>query len=344
MSSTRSDRPDGAGPEARWIKRWRVAKRVGKATAVAGAAVGARRAWKRRGPARDVDEPVPMPHERSAAIRIAILFLFGAGCGVGLLVLYALGGQVQLEGLLLGGAFLGIGVGLILWGKYLFPHEIVTEDRGAHGSDRDTLLATQELIGETEESVTRRRLLVRMLGAALVALGAAFIFPIRSLGPNPGTSLFATRWRKDTLVVDEDGNPVRTDTLVPNGVVTVFPDGHTAAADSAAILVKVDPSDLELPRDKRGWAPDGNVCYSKICTHAGCPVGLYLAAFHQLQCPCHQSAFDVLKGAEVVFGPAPRALPQLQLYVDGAGFLRAAGDFSQPVGPGFWDRPSGERG
>jgi ubiquinol-cytochrome c reductase iron-sulfur subunit len=337
-----SDRPDGRAPWARWGKRWRLAKRVGKATAVAGVAVGAGRALKRRGPDRDVDKPLPLPHERSSAVRIGLLFLFGAACGIGLLILYALGGQIQLEGLLLGGAFLGIGAGLILWGEYLFPHEIVTEERGAHASDRDTLLATQELIGESEEAVTRRRFLVRMLGTALGALAAAFIFPIRSLGPNPGNTLFTTRWRKGLMVVDEEGNPVRADTLLPNGVVTVFPQGFTGAADSAAILVKVDPIELQLPPDKRGWAPDGNLCYSKICTHAGCPVGLYLAAFHELQCPCHQSAFNVLNGAEVVFGPAPRALPQLQIYTDGAGFLRAAGDFSQPVGPGFWDRPSGE--
>ena len=54
-------------------------------------------------------------------------------------------------------------------------------------------------------------------------------------------------------------------------------------------------------------------------------------------------SFDVLNGAEVVFGPAPRALPQLHIYTDGTGFLRAAGDFSEPVGPGFWNRPSGEQ-
>jgi ubiquinol-cytochrome c reductase iron-sulfur subunit len=319
-----------------------MAKRVGKATAVAGAAVGARRILRRREPAREVDRPEPLPHERSAAARIGVLFLFAAACGVGLLVLYALGGQTQLEGLLLGGAFFGIGGGLVLWGKYLFPHEIVTEEREPHGSDRDTLLATQELIGESEEAVTRRRFLVRMLGGALAALAAAFVFPIRSLGPNPGRTLFTTRWRRGMRVVDEDGNAIRSDTLLTNGVLTVFPEGFTAAADSAAILVKVDPNELELPAERSGWAPDGNICYSKICTHAGCPVGLYLSAFHELQCPCHQSAFNVLNGAEVVFGPAPRALPQLHIFVDGTGFLRAAGDFSEPVGPGFWNRPSGE--
>ena len=68
------------------------------------------------------------------------------------------------------------------------------------------------------------------------------------------------------------------------------------------------------PRPGRAdWAPDGLIAYSKVCTHAGCPVGLYEAEHHQLLCPCHQSAFDVLDGAEPVFGPAGRALPQLPL-------------------------------
>ena len=44
-------------------------------------------------------------------------------------MLYALGGQVQLEGTLLAIAVGSIGIGLAMWGKSLFPHEIVTEER-----------------------------------------------------------------------------------------------------------------------------------------------------------------------------------------------------------------------
>src|SRR5207247_6453494 len=216
--------------------------------------------------------------------------------------------------------------------------EIVTEERGPHGSDAQALETTQELIGESEESITRRSLLMRLLLGALGALAVAFVFPIRSLGPSPGRSLFSTKWRKDLMLVDESGAPIRADTLEINGVVTAFPQGHTDAADSVAILVRVPQDVLQLPPGRETWAPDGNVCYSKLCTHAGCPVGLYLAASHELQCPCHQSAFDATNGAQVVFGPAARPLPQLHIYADGAGYLRAAGDFTGPVGPGFWDR------
>ena len=56
------------------------------------------------------------------------------------------------------------------------------------------------------------------------------------------------------------------------------------------------------------------------------------------KCPCHQSTFDVLRWAQPVFGPAAVSLPQLPLVIDGAGFLRASGDFSDPVGPAWWTR------
>jgi ubiquinol-cytochrome c reductase iron-sulfur subunit len=80
------------------------------------------------------------------------------------------------------------------------------------------------------------------------------------------------------------------------------------------------------------------VAFSKVCTHAGCPVGLYQAETRELFCPCHQSAFNVLKGAQPASGPATRALPQLPLGIDDDGYLIALGDFPEPVGPGFWNR------
>jgi ubiquinol-cytochrome c reductase iron-sulfur subunit len=73
-----------------------------------------------------------------------------------------------------------------------------------------------------------------------------------------------------------------------------------------------------------------------VCTHAGCPVGLYEAETHQVLCPCHQSTFDVLDAATPVFGPAAAALPQLPLALRSDGYLEATGGFSEPVGPSFW--------
>ena len=64
---------------------------------------------------------------------------------------------------------------------------------------------------------------------------------------------------------------------------------------------------------------------------------LFEATTGRLFCPCHQSVFDALRGAEPIDGPATRPLPQLPLTVDAEGHLAATGDFSAPVGPGFWD-------
>jgi ubiquinol-cytochrome c reductase iron-sulfur subunit len=94
-----------------------------------------------------------------------------------------------------------------------------------------------------------------------------------------------------------------------------------------------------VPREGReGWSAEGLVAYSKLCTHVGCPVGLYQADEHLLLCPCHQSTFDVLDGCRPVFGPATRSLPQLPISIDEQGFVVAEGDFSGPTGAGFWDR------
>ena len=108
------------------------------------------------------------------------------------------------------------------------------------------------------------------------------------------------------------------------------------------MVVRVDPRRLDLPPGREGWAPRGILAYSKICTHAGCAVSLYRAPHFEptqphpaLVCPCHYSTFDPARGAKVEFGPAGRPLPQLPLAIDAGGALRAAGDFSGPVGPGW---------
>jgi ubiquinol-cytochrome c reductase iron-sulfur subunit len=281
------------------------------------------------------------PDERRVSRLMVGLLVLSILAGMGLLVLYSLGGQTQLEGALLFVLLCGIGFSLILWGKYLFPPEIVTEPRGEHESPEAERLEAERVYLEGEQQIGRRSLLVRMMIGAFGALGLAAIFPIRSLGPSPGRSLFETAWTRGTRLVDTNNEPIKIDDLDVGGVVTVFPEGFTDRADSVAIMVRVVPEELALPEGRNHDAPEGNVCYSKLCTHAGCPVGLYLAELHQLQCPCHFSAFDVLNGAQPTFGPAARPLPQLPMGVDDQGYLVAKGDFTAPVGPGFWNRGDG---
>ncbi len=273
---------------------------------------------------------------------VALSFVVAILAAFGLFVVYLRGGQTQLEGALLFLTLGGIGVGLLMWAKRLMPH-IVDETQSRHHapvSEHDQEEAAETVMGGVDE-LKRRTFLSRLLVGAAGALGLAALFPIRSLGEVPGDTPFFTKWKRGSRLVDVDGNVVTTETLEVDSFTTVFPEDAVGSADSQAVLIKVDPDLLQLPADRAEGAPEGLVCYSKVCTHAGCPLGLYLAADHELRCPCHQSTFDVLNGAHPVYGPAPRPLPQLLIEVDDDGSLVAKGDFTDPVGPTFWNITDG---
>jgi ubiquinol-cytochrome c reductase iron-sulfur subunit len=103
------------------------------------------------------------------------------------------------------------------------------------------------------------------------------------------------------------------------------------------ILVRIEPNEIRSTQGEN-WGVDGILCYSKICTHVGCPISLYEQTTHHVLCPCHQSTFDLADSAKVVFGPAARPLPQLPLAVDAEGYLVAQSGFREPVGPSFFER------
>jgi ubiquinol-cytochrome c reductase iron-sulfur subunit len=282
-------------------------------------------------------EALDAARDRGAIRAIGTAFTVSALASMGLFVVYALGGQPQVEGMLLGIALGGMALGFVVWGKVLMPAGPFVEEREPMAVppwEREEL--DRDLV-RGEEVMRRRSFLRRMLYAAAAALGVAAILPIRSLGPSPGRSLFRTRWRPGSLVATAEGTPISVDDLPVGGILTVFPQGHTDAADSQAVLIRVEESLLRPLAGRETWSPQGYVAYSKICTHAGCPVGLYEQRRHQLFCPCHQSVFEVLDGARPTAGPATRALPQLPLEVDDQGLLRAQRDFEEPVGPDFWD-------
>jgi ubiquinol-cytochrome c reductase iron-sulfur subunit len=280
---------------------------------------------------------VGQPPTRSRTeLFVAALFGMTALCGVGLLVVYVLGGQTQVEGILLAIALGGLGIGVVIWAQDLMITPVVIEERGSPASDPDGADELEATL-EEEEGFTRRRLLVGMLLTALAGLAAALAVPALSLGPAPGRELFTTSWRSGKRLVDANGAPVRAADLAVDGVLTVFPDGDAGSADSQTLLIRVPPELLKLDPSRAAWAPHGYVAYSKICTHAGCPVGLYRATERMLICPCHQSTFDVLTGAKPVFGPAARALPQLPIHLEPDGTFVADGDFPEPVGPSFWN-------
>ncbi|MGH2773089.1 MAG: ubiquinol-cytochrome c reductase iron-sulfur subunit, partial [Actinomycetota bacterium] len=255
-------------------------------------------------------------------------------------LVYLTGGQPQLEGAFLGLALGGLAVALGLWAEHLMPSGHESEERDRPG-DPEVREEAEEAFEAGAQFIERRRFLTKLLGGAIGALGLAGLFPIRSLGVAPGRLLFGTAWRKGSRLVRADGTPVRAADVEVDGFLTVFPEFNTEAADAQTVLIRLPP-EAKAP-GPQGWSQDGFVGFSKICTHAGCPVGLYQAESKELFCPCHQSTFAVLEGAKPTEGPATRPLPQLPVGIDGEGFLVAGGDFEEPVGPGFWNRIRGDR-
>jgi ubiquinol-cytochrome c reductase iron-sulfur subunit len=193
-------------------------------------------------------------------------------------------------------------------------------------------------------------LLVKTLGLASGILGVVLAFPlIRSLGPLPKTTLRKTAWRKGSYLVDITGRKVKPADLEVGGFMTVFPPDDIGGAYSQTMLIRVTnppksgyfPPPARFAKQRATWAPEGYIAFSKLCTHAGCPVGLYEELTFKMLCPCHQSLFDVTDAATPIFGPAPRPLPQLPLYIDKEGYFRAQNGYDEPVGPGYWERGNG---
>ena len=290
------------------------------------------------------DQP---PSPRAELVVLALLGL-ATLCAAAFVPIYAIDSlrrvQTQLLGLTLGGALAFLSAAVILVGRKLVADEHVSEEYPPtdHPAEQREI---EQYVDESGGRFTRRRLLkLAGLGAG-GALGAALITPAVSLGPALDVAqLRRTAWRRGVRLVDEAGKPLRAAVVAAGTFVTAYPEGaERNTVSSPLVVVRVDPEELALPQERRDWAPQGIVAYSKICTHAGCAIALYRKPLYEptserpaLICPCHYSTFDPARGGTVLFGPAGRNLPQLPLEADGDGNLRAAGDFSGPVGPSWW--------
>lgn len=296
---------------------------------------------QRRGEPNAVERATPRrPNTR--AYHAAIVALVAAPIG-GVLAAwgYWSGSTESLLGIGLAICLGGIGFGLVSWAKYLDLDEEVVQQRAplrTSEAERDDL---HEEVVMTTRTVGRRRLLVVLFAGSMASLVIGFVGPIGSLGPKPRGERARTGWAEGRRLVTSNGAPVAVASEQLDQLATVFPEGYVGADDSQVILLRVDP-DL-LSGSTSAGSVSGWVAYSKICTHAGCSVGLLVMdnrgpeVVRELSCPCHQSVFDPLDGAKPVGGPAPRSLPQLPLDVDTDGYLVAAAPFRGPVGPIAWD-------
>ncbi len=303
--------------------------------------------------------PVPgTKAERRAERQVSAMFLLTFLAAVGFMVVYVVvPWQFRLGdnngyawftpalGVCLGAALIGVGVGAILWAKKLMPEEEVVQERHDGPSDefdRQTTAATITQ-GLADTGLARRSMLKRTLGLGAGALGLMAIFPLGGLIVKPRGELFRTPWKKGVRMVQIDGRPVRPEDMQPGALATVFPDvpGGTTAANTPTMLIRLRPGQkVAARRGQSGYMWGDYIAFSKICTHAGCPVSLYEQQTNRLLCPCHQSQFDVLLDGKPIFGPAARPLPQLPITVDEQGFFIANGPYREAIGPAFWERPN----
>ena len=308
---------------------------------------------------------------KRAEWQVAIIFLISILATVGGVVgFYAFPvdqpdlGSIRLShlslGLGLGLGMLGVGVGAIHWAKSLMSDVERTEDRHDLQSDDQTRATAADMIrdGIKDANIGRRPLLKGTLAGAVLLAPLTFLVPfIGGLGGDWNIDRFRrTAWAPRTnddgqteyvyLAHDPGGGRIRAADITEGSIVHVMPyrleeeyeNYLDEKAKAVTILIRVDPRELKEPEERRDWSYDGIVAYSKICTHVGCPVALYERQTHHVLCPCHQSTFDITDQAKVVFGPATRPLPQLPIAVDDEGYLYAADDFPEPIGPSYWER------
>jgi len=311
--------------------------------------------------------------EKRAERQVATLFGLSALCAILFVVAYVtleigdnhdtfigLGASNFALGVTLGGALLFIGIGVIQWARKLMADVEIVEMRHPAASSAEDRATTLEALdaGIGESGIGRRPLVRNSLLGAVGMLGLPAVVLLRDLGPLPGDALYHTIWEKGMRVVrDVVGTPIKASDLAIGDLVNAEPAAifevdengeplvegvelQVAKSKGAVILLRMEPGDITPGEGRENWSVDGIVCYSKICTHVGCPISLNERTTHHLLCPCHQSTFDLADSGRVVFGPAARALPQLPLAVDEEGYLVAQSDFTEPVGPSFWERDS----
>ncbi|MDP9116445.1 MAG: Rieske 2Fe-2S domain-containing protein [Actinomycetota bacterium] len=320
--------------------------------------------------------------EKRAERGVAMAFTISALAGLGFIVAFiALPYQWHLPGTpqnfrfytpalgaLMAIMLLFMGVGMVLWAKWLMPEEEVIQDRHDEPSTEEDRLLTQATlaVGLDDTGLPRRSLILRSLGLAGGAIATVpLVALVGAMIKKPGSQLDHTLFKPNpnlfppnglVPLVYSDWSRVSPDDMLPGSIATVFPgvrtvgtdgkDGITSAS-SPTLIIRLKPGQTVKARAGQagfGWpanAPEF-LAFSKICTHAGCPASLFEQQTSRLLCPCHQSQFEVLEDAKPIFGPATRSLPKLPIDVevgsDGRQYFVARSDYIEPIGPGFWER------
>ncbi|HEX2103266.1 MAG TPA: Rieske (2Fe-2S) protein [Solirubrobacteraceae bacterium] len=315
--------------------------------------VGAARGLLRREPPPDAiraeEDADPREYDATphpgAEAAVAALLVLGGLLAIAFAALLVAEPDTQLLGLTLAGGLGCIGAALGLASRRVVAQEVDVDEREPVPPEVDEAVAAEARAGG--EGISRRRVLAGAAGLAGCGLLGALAAPITALGPSLDGAPDRTPWRRGRYLVDADGERLRAADIRVGSFQNVLPEGDPRALEELGapiVVVRVAPASLDLPPERRTWAPQGILAFSQICTHAGCavtqfryPVSEETSKPPALVCPCHYSTFDVRRAAEPVFGPAVRPLPQLPLAVDADGFLVADGPLAGSVGPSWLD-------
>jgi ubiquinol-cytochrome c reductase iron-sulfur subunit len=285
----------------------------------------------------------PSRSPRGELIVAGALFA-GAALAVAFVLLLAFDDDTQLLGLSLGLSLACLALASVVAGK-LVVDQRKTVERRPQLVDEQLEHEVAGMVADAGQGISRRGLIAGAAAAAGTGVTAAAIAPLAGLGPGDvSATLKASPWRSGVPLVDEQGDPIGVDQLEVGSWLTAYPRGaDPRQLGSSIVVVQVAAEYLDLPPERRDWAPRGIMAFSKICTHAGCAIALFRYPTYEptseppaLVCPCHYSTFDVGRAATVVFGPAGRPLPQLPLSIQPDETLVAAGGFSGAIGPAWW--------
>ena len=208
-----------------------------------------------------------------------------------------------------------MGVGMVLWAKWLMPEEEVVQDRHDDPTPQEDILLTEAtlLTGLEDSGLPRRSLLLKSLGLAGGALAAVpLVALVGAMIKKPGDALFHTLFRPDKKMfpasdghvplVTEDFQPVGPNTLEPGGLLTVFPgvrkenaEGYDGVTDAASptLLIRLLPGQKIKARPSRSPRSARTPDVLRHCTSTRSPVFCALATSHSSRSSKTRPRFSV---------------------------------------------------
>ena len=160
--------------------------------------------------------------------------------------------------------------------------------------------------------LSRRQFLVRAGGAAVGLVWVLALLP-RLAPPRTGTTA-----NLNEPSPNPGASPTGTPTTAPTPSGT--PIGTVSQLQQSGGSLQFNVPSNGDPGLAIGLGGNNVVAYDAVCTHAGCTVQ-YDSSQKLIYCPCHGAEYDPAHHAQVVAGPAPTPLTQVNAQVGPDGTI-----------------------